>query len=327
MKILYAASNNHSARVQLSRFLKAMQNTEHQIKVAAYKRSSPKGTNIDWTLDALLNVYKPELLSLDNDNLGIYFEQVKSFAPDLIISDLEYFTSYLAGLMDTTLWQCSSSLVNYALTRDEKYNLGLFKYYAHSLNRDPLHTAQMLNLIDNSKQNLVYSHYGDTSKPPAIQDNFHWVRPYHQVYKPYPPCRHVVVAGLSENNKQVLDILRQYPDTVVFLESEVEQYNDLYVKDIGIEDEYYCNLRNCNHFVCQGQSCFLADAYYNEQYSIIYPDYDDTDCLINSQLSKKLSIGDVPYHGVDIAAYSTFEMLPPTYNPAIKYLHEWIQNI
>ena len=114
---------------------------------------------------------------------------------------------------------------------------------------------------------------------------------------------------------------------MVFLESEVEQYNDLYVKDIGIEDEYYCNLRNCNHFVCQGQSCFLADAYYNEQYSIIYPDYDDTDCLINSQLSKKLSIGDVPYHGVDIAAYSTFEMLPPTYNPAIKYLHEWIQNI
>ena len=123
---------------------------EHQIKIAAYKISTPKDINIDWTLDALLNIYRPNLLSLNNDNLGIYFEQIKNYAPDLVISDLEYFTSYLASLMNVPLWQCSSSLINLCLNEDEKYNLGLFKYYAHSLNRDPQHTQRIANIIENS---------------------------------------------------------------------------------------------------------------------------------------------------------------------------------
>src|SRR5574338_1119629 len=97
MKILYAASNNLNAKIQLSRFLKAMDGSKHQIKIAAYKTSSPKDISIDWTLDALLNIYKPDLLSLHNDNLNIYFEQIKNFQPDLVISDLEYFTSYVSS--------------------------------------------------------------------------------------------------------------------------------------------------------------------------------------------------------------------------------------
>src|SRR5271156_1119279 len=87
LKILYAASNNPSARIQLSRFLDAMVESGHQIKIAAYKQSSPQGTSVDWTLDALLNIYKPELLSLENDNLAIYYSQVQSYNPDLVISD------------------------------------------------------------------------------------------------------------------------------------------------------------------------------------------------------------------------------------------------
>ena len=89
MKILYAASNSYGARLQLSRWLQAMQGSGHQIKIAAYKKSSPKRVNIDWTLNALLNIYQPDLLSTNNDNLSIYYEQVKDYAPDLVISDLE----------------------------------------------------------------------------------------------------------------------------------------------------------------------------------------------------------------------------------------------
>src|SRR5271155_1177897 len=109
MKILYAAGDNTNACTQLSRFVQAMPN--HQIKVAAYQQSSPKGMNIDWTLNCLLNVFTGQIA--ENDNLKIYYDQIVYFAPDLIISDLEYFTSYLAGVGNIPLWQCSSSLINY----------------------------------------------------------------------------------------------------------------------------------------------------------------------------------------------------------------------
>ena len=75
LKILYAASNNENARIQLARFIKAMVGKPFIIKVAAYKKSSPKGMSIDWTLDCLLNIFNPEHLTFDNDNLKTYFNQ------------------------------------------------------------------------------------------------------------------------------------------------------------------------------------------------------------------------------------------------------------
>jgi uncharacterized protein (TIGR00661 family) len=324
MKILYAASNNHNARIQLARFLSFMDG--HQIKVAAYKKSSPKNINIDWCLDALLNVYKPELLSLKNDNLNIYFEQVKDFAPDLIISDLEYFTSYIANVLNIRLWQCSSSLLKHALTWKEKYDLGLFKYYAYALNRDPEHTQRMVNLIDNSERNLVYSHYGETEHPPILEPKFEWVRPYHQVSKPYPTCQHHIVAGLYGNNKQIINVLKKQSDSVIFTESRLESYPNLLVKDIDNQEEYYCNLRNSNLFVCQGQASFLADAFYNEKFSLIYPDYEDTESIINSQLSRKLKHGHIMTYDNNIAGIEPVKV-EMKYQDSIKYLHEKIKEI
>jgi hypothetical protein len=143
MKILYAASENENAKIQLSRFLKAIEGKPHTIKVAAYKKSSPK-VNIDWTLDCLKNIFKPDLVSLDNDNLSIYFEQVKYYKPDLIISDLEPYTSHVANLLGITLWQCSSSMVNFALTNDYKYNLGVFKRYSYLFSKNPIHTQRLI---------------------------------------------------------------------------------------------------------------------------------------------------------------------------------------
>ena len=324
MKILYAATNNYGSKIQLSRFLEAMQGSKHQIKIAAYKKSSPKNISIDWTLDALLNIYKPELLSLNNDNIEIYLEQIKNYTPDLIISDLEYFTSYLANVINIPLWQCSSSLINHALTRNEKYDLGLFKNYAHALNRDPAHTARTANIITNSNHNLVYSHYADTVPAPILQDNFEWIRPYHKVHRLHIPCRHDAVAGLSNNNKQILNFLKNYSeDNVVFLDSNLEKYQDIHLKDIDMEDEYYCNLRNCNLFICQGQACFLADAFYNGKFPIIYPDYNDTESIINSHLSDKLSLGMIYQDSINFININ--KTIFPIYNNSIMYLHEKIE--
>lgn len=326
MKILYAAANNLNAKIQLSRFLKAMDGSQHQIKVAAYKVSSPREINIDWTLDALLNIYRPDLLSLHNDNLNIYFEQVKTFSPDLVISDLEYFTSYVASDLNVALWQCSSSIINYALTRREKYGLGLFKYHAHSLNRDTFHTQRTVNIIDNSNRNLVYSHYGDVSAPPALQDGFEWVRPYNQVSKEYVPCQHYVTAGLLSADKHILDVLKKYPDTVAFVENPEEYHENVQIKDIRIEDEYYCNLRNSIAFVCRGQANFLADAFYNGKYTLIYPNFDDAESVTNSQLASKFGIGRIMSYADELITDAL-----PDVNPApsdtVKYLHEHIEEL
>lgn len=322
MKILYAASNNQNARIQLSRFLRMVNG--HQIKVAAYKASSPKGVNIDWTLDALLNIYKPELLSLNNDNMVIYYEQIKSFGPDLVVSDLEYFTSYAATQLNIPVWQYSSSLLGYGLR--EKYDLGLFKYYAHSLNRDPMHTQRTINIIDNSARNLICSHFSDLAEPPELLNNYEWVRPYHQIAKVSVPCQHRVVAALSTVDASILDLLKKHPDSVVFMESGADKYHNVYVKDIGIEDEYYCNLGNSPLFVCQGQASYLADAFYNKKIPLIYPNYEDADSLVNSQLSKKFGLGHVMNPLIELSGFADLNT-QPRYQDSIKYLHEKIEEL
>ena len=325
MKILYAASNNQNAKIQLSRFLREMDGS-HQIKIAAYKKSSPTGVNIDWTLDALLNIYRPHLFSLDNDNFSIYFEQVKNYAPDLVISDLEYFTSMVATDLNLYLWQCSSLMINLAMTRKEKYGLGLFKNYAHTVSKESINTQRMINIMDNSNRNFVYSHYGDTDSPPSLQQGFEWVRPYHQVAKNYVPCQHFVTAGLYGNDKRLLDLLKKYPDSVVFMEQCQEQHRSLLIKDIRIEHEYYCNLRNSNFFICQGQTSFLADAFYNGKYSLIYPNYEDPEAVTNSQISQKLGLGNIMSYSTDISSQVNPEINPKV-SGSVKYLHEYIKEL
>lgn len=326
MKILYAASNNQNAKVQLSRFLKAMEGSQHQIKIAAYKKSSPKDINIDWTLDAVLNIYRPDLLSLNSDNLSIYLEQVRSFSPDLVISDLEYFTSCVANELDITLWQCSSSMINHALSRKEKYNLGLFKYHAHSLNRDAVDTQRIVNIIDNSNCNFVYSHYGDMDDPPVLREGFEWIRPYHQVAKNYVPCEHYITAVLSNSDKRVLDVLKKYPDSVVFMENAQEHHHGVQVKDIRIVDEYYCNLKNSTLFACQGQTSFLADAFYNGKHSLIFPDYEDAESITNSQISQKLGVGQIVSYADYLSSHSPIN-INSACSSSIKYLHERIEEL
>jgi len=325
LKILYAASNNQNAKIQLSRFLQAMHGSAHQIKVAAYKQSSPPGINIDWTLDALLNIYKPEFQSLENDTLGIYYDQVKQFSPDLIISDLEYFTSYIAGLSDITIWQCSSSLINFALQRKQKYNLGLFKYHAFSLNRDPVNTQKTVNLLENSNKNFVYSHFGDLSEPLEIQDKFEWVRPYHSVGRENILCQHGIVAGLAYNNKKIINDLKKHTDSVVFMEPCHETHQNILVKDIRIAEEYVCNLKNSRLFVCQGQTSFLADAFYNEKHPLIYPDYNDTESITNSIISEHFGLGTIITHPSMLDTEKVAR--PMEYKPSVQYLHEKIEEL
>jgi hypothetical protein len=322
LKILYAAANNVNAKIQLSRFLQAMDGKPFIIKVAAYKKSSPKNVSIDWTLDCLLNMFKPEHISVDNHNFVTYYEQVKYYNPDLIISDMEYFTSYIANVLSTTIWQCSSSLINFALPRNYKYDLGVFSKHAHTFNKNPLHVQRLIHILDNSNSNLLYSHFGDHESPPPLLEGFEWIKPYHQVGKASVPCQHNIVAGLNGNNKKILDVLKKFPDSVVFSEFLGEKHTNLLLKDIENEEEYFCNLRNSSVFVCEGQTSFLADAFYNDKHSAVFVNLKDAECIINSTISEKL--------GLSSAVYQIEDLKFSAKQPIIKdnghqFLHERIE--
>lgn len=327
LKILYAANNNKGSGIQLSRFLNAVSGKPFIIKKAAYIKSSPRGVSIDWTLDCLLNIYKPDLLSLDNDNFTIYLDQVKYFAPDLIISDLEYFTSQVANILNITLWQCSSSILNFALSHEEKYNLGAFKHYSYVLNKHPLHNQRTLNLLDNSNYNFVYSHLGDMENSPKLKEQFEWVRPYHIIGKLSAPCQHNAVAATLGNNKKVIHLLKQHEDSVVFSDFDGETYSNLLMKDIANEVEYSCNLKNSKVFVCEGQTSFLADAFYNQKYSVILTDLKDPECILNAAFSEKAQIGTAIYDSqIDLNVY-TDKQISNQLNNTSKFLHERIDDI
>ena len=318
MKILYAANNNSSSLMQLSRFIDAVRDKPYNIKIAAYKKSSPKNLNIDWTLDCLLNIFKQDHISIENENFELYYEQIKNFAPDLIISDLEYFTSYIANVLNIDIWQCSASLFNYALTRRAKYNLGIFKNHAYTFNRQEMHVQRITNIIENSNKKLIYAHYGDIDNPPEIKEGFEWIRPYHQIGKISVPCQHNFVGIVPNNNKQIINILKKQNDCVLFTEFYDETYGSLRLKDIRNEDEYFCNLQNSKALVCEGQTSFLADAYYNNKPSVIYTNYNDTECILNSIISEKF--------GLSTLSTDNLNQINSKLNN-ILYLHEKIEEI
>lgn len=326
IKILYAAGNNVGSKIQLDRFLTAVKNKPFIIKVAAYKKSNPYNVNIDWTLDCLLNMFKPEHISLDNENFSTYFEQVKYYNPDLIISDLEYFTSYVANYLNITLWQCSSLLINHAIHNDYKYNLGLFKNYSFILNRKPIQTQRIVNIIDNSNYNLVYSHFGDTTHPPILKDNYKWVRPYHGIGKIYKPCCHNVIASMTNNNKHILNILKKYPDSVSFSEVPEEFYKNVTMKNHSNQEEYACNVKNSALFLCEGQTSFLADAFYNGKYSVILNNLKDAESITNSIFSEHLNLSTIIYSEEDLNKFID-KFITVNYDETIPFLHQRLEEL
>lgn len=302
-----------------------MTGKSHTIKIAAYKKFSPS-TNVDWTLDCLKNIFKPEHVTLDNDNFITYYNQVKYFNPDLIISDMEYYTSQIANSLGVTLWQCSSSLINYSLSNRYKYGLGIFKKYAYLFNRNAAHTQRVMNLIDNSNRNFVYSHFGDCETPPEIKSEFEWIRPYHTLGMDTLLCQHNVVAGMLGNNKQIISLLKQYEDSVCFTEFLDETYSNPMLKDIRNAEEFACNLRNSRIFVCAGQTSLLSNAFYNTKPSVVLMNMDDPECVVNATISEKLGLSKNIYQIKEDLSEMDGN-IAVRMNENIKYLHERIEEL
>jgi hypothetical protein len=330
IRIIYAASNNYSSKLQLIRFLEAVKNKPYKLKIAAFKKSSPNNYNIDWTLDCLNKILEPDKYSDDftnDDNYKIYYNQVKKFNPDLIISDLEYFTSHIANDLNIKLWQCNSSFIRLALPKSQRCYLGTNSYYRIFFNKNPMYNVKIQNMINNSNRNFIYSHFGDLKVPPILNSKFEWIRPYHLVGRSFATCKHNLISGSLNSNKGIYTLLSKYPDSVSFTEFYKEKYNNLTLKDINNREEYTCNVYNSNLFVCEGQTSFLADAYYNSKYSIIMLNALDAECITNSAFSCSLSLSKTIYSPDENISFIMNNSVTPRYNPKVKFLHQKIDEL
>lgn len=316
MRILYAASKRKAAAGQLNRFLIAAEGLNHTIKIAAYQ-NLPCVRYVDWNLDSLLDMFNSERISFENDNLETYFNQVKYFNPDVIISDLEIFTSHIATLLNVPVFQIGPRLLYEGLAH--KYDLGLSKQYSYVLNQESDYRQRMRHMIDTADCNLVYSHLCDLADPPLLKGGFEYVRPYHVLGKVSAPCQHEMVAVSSRNDRTLLQFLRSNQDSVLFTDFLQETYKGIVLKDLANLDEYACNLHNCTYFVNRGIAEHLADAFYNRKFSWIFPDFTDHESIINSIIMQHFGLGRVLY---DLAKPIPVELPPPFYNVETKFLHE-----
>lgn len=327
IKILYAANNTLNSFMQLSRFLEAVKDKPYKIKIAAYRKSSPSNISIDWTLDCLLNILKPKSFSTENNNFNIYYNQIKYYAPDLIISDMEYFTSYIANTLNIPLWQCSSLLFNDALEEKEKYDIGLYKKYSFILNKNNwFNTSKQLNIIDNSDYNFVYSHFGDLDNAPKLKNNFEWIRPYHEQGRDFITCKHNIVGTTLSNNKNIINLLKQHTDSVVFSNFIHEKYENPVLKNLSNFQEYFCNVKNCQLYVCEGQISFLADAFYNNKYAVVWTNFQDNECIINSVFSEVYKLSTSIYQIENLEKLKENKIISQ-YKENIQYLHQKLENL
>ena len=321
MKILYALNEREDNKISLLRFLNAVKHKNYNIKIAAYDKSSPN-ISIDWNLEALKYIYDASFSLFDNENLENYYEYIKYFDPDLIISDLEIFTSHIASLLNKPIWQVSPNLLHFATPQKEKMAVGFFKYYPHFF-KDLEFNQRIKNLIENSKKNLVYSHFCDANKF-QIEDKFEWVRPYYVSGKTSIPCIHNIVGAVYRNNKNLINYMNKYKDGVLFSLFTDENYKDIIVKDINDPIEYACNLKNSHFVLNQGYTSFLADAFYNGKHCLLMPNYNEQEAAQNAMYTIHFKLGD--FATADVIE-EPGEIQMPQLNKDVKFLHEHLETL
>lgn len=320
LKVLYAAGNNFSSKTLLQRFLKHSDGFD--LKIAAYKKSSPN-VNIDFTLDSLLSLFPNRGFQFCSENMEVYKNYIKNQNFDIIISDLELFTSVIAAELETTLWQCSTSLLNFGMTLKGKYNSGIRSKYAH-ITKDHSDIKEIyFKLLNVSNEKFVYSHFGDIKEPPPLINGYRWVRPYHVTSEICERYKNNVTAGLTKNDS-ILNLLNKCENTVVFSNFPYEKHSNILMKDICDEGDYAKYISNCNFFACHGNTSFLADAYYNGKYTMISPIF-DRELLISSLLTQKHNLGQLIFDEEEFENFKP-KTIDTNFNN-VKYLHELLEEI
>lgn len=148
----------------------------YNIKVAAYSRSV-QNLNCNWNLDCLLDFSgKSKGITFKNSNFALYVREIKKFAPQVIISDVEIYTSYVGLELGVPVWQVSPLLLYYGL--EDKGSI--YKYYSGLLSKDIDRNKYISYILGNADKRLILSHLGDINNRPTALEGYQWIRPnYH----------------------------------------------------------------------------------------------------------------------------------------------------
>ncbi len=175
LRILYAADNRTSSHYTLRRFLDTYSQF-YDIRVAAYTKSI-RDLNVNWTLDALLDfrgVWSG--ISFKNTNYALYIREVKRFAPDLIISDTELYSSYMGLELGIPVWQISPLLLYYGVKHQQKHDI--YKYHSGVFASSKRVQQYLTYVVNNSDKRLILSHLGDAGGL-TLREGYEWARPNH----------------------------------------------------------------------------------------------------------------------------------------------------
>lgn len=265
IKILYAADNRYGSLHQLQRFLLATNNKNYEIKVAAFENSMGN-LDVDYTLDCLLNFssHNSETISY-NGNYKYYFNEIKRFNPDLIITDYEIYTALIAIELNIRYWQCSPMLLQYVLDNQIIYSYGWKKKYETIFIKDSKRKIYEESAIIGADKKIVVSDLCDLKNKMTLPTNYIWARP------------------------------------------------DFILK----------NNTNKKYTVSNGLSYPLFDAFYNQQYSLIKPNYSNYESIIQSFIHQEFELGEITNHD-HLSKYKSIDICV---NDRVKFFHEYIKEI
>ncbi len=319
MKILYAAGRYSSSAIQLQRIQETLKN--YEVKTAGF---SFMGLPVNFTLDPLLSLYWKNSV-LRNNMFAIYRDEVKRFNPDLIISDLEMYTSSIAKLLQKPLWHYSSALLRQCVKFSDVNESGIASHYRSYLKRYENVVEVEDALVKMTNMNLIPSHFGDAGIALKPRKGFYWSRPYHKLANDLPTKKFTYVGATEKSNKPMVHFLKQQEN--VLLLSPTEEKYPLTIKAPSELDGNY--IKDSNVFVCDGNPYHAADGFYNGKYTIFYVNlkHSDKEELFTAALSRKHFLGSV-YHRpekIEPDIHWNKKAFSTSLNPTISYLHEEVE--
>ena len=285
MKILYAAGNSINAKTQLARVKYEFDTCDKiNVKYASYKKSTPANHHVDFLLNPLLDIYNDSSLYLysmlervDTPEFYKYLTYIKEYKPDLIISDLDIFTSMAAATQGIPLWSVSTRLLYNGCDFNTKLKLPIYSsYFKH---KDEL--SYYSKIIEYSDKKFVYSHFGDVLNTFYLNSGFEWVRPY--TIKKERTYENIVYATPNVNYSFLRKITKNF-----ILYSEDYNLNNHRFENNNIYDldRYFDDLSKSYCAINDGDTIHLADCFYNNIYPIVNSDFWNIDSAFNTVLSE-----------------------------------------
>lgn len=295
MKILYSAGNRVGADSQLKRFIQANAGL-HQIKIAAFIKSSSSFSHIDWTLDALYNSKKlpnsqdltqlfghSNIPRIDLTCAEIFLEEVNNYGPELIISDGEEIAAHIANSLGITLWYCSPlhMLDGINWEHGQLSSIGLLE-----------NSKKFLAQLPPAEKKFIYSPFGDIEMRPSLKEGYEWIQPYHYKLNLSPEDLALAVVPDPERFTSLTKILNSTDFDLSLFSPFKEQFSHLKVFELNEDDNYKSQMSRSNWFFSTGETSFLSDAFYaGISTLVIAPNLKDTETLLNAQLVQLYKIG------------------------------------